>query len=73
MEEIWSAFKILTDKPTGKRLIKRPRRMWEIYITMNLKEIGINTKNWVDSAQDMDYKRTLVNATLNLRVHKPWS
>ena len=35
---------------------------------MNLKEIYINTKNWVDSAQDMDYWRALVNAALNLWV-----
>ena len=24
---------------------------------MDLKEIGINTRNWVDSAQDRDYRR----------------
>ena len=35
---------------------------------MDLKEIGINTKNWVDSAQDRDYWRALVNAALDLRV-----
>ena len=35
---------------------------------MGLKEIGINTRNWVDSAEDKDYWRALVNATLNLRV-----
>ena len=35
---------------------------------MDLKEIGINTMNWVDSAQDRDYWRTLVNAALNLQV-----
>ena len=33
---------------------------------MNLKEVSINT--WVDSAQDMDYWRALVNAALDLRV-----
>ena len=26
------------------------------------------TRNWVDSTQDWDYWKTLVNATLNLRV-----
>ena len=35
---------------------------------MELKEIGINTKYWVYSAQDRDYWRALVNSTLNLRV-----
>ena len=40
---------------------------------MDFKEIGINTRNWVDSAQDRDYWRALVNAALNLRVHKLWS
>ena len=37
-------------------------------IRMDLKEIGINTRDWVDSAQDRDYWRALVNAALNLRV-----
>ena len=35
---------------------------------MDLKEIGMNTRNWVDSAQDKDYWRALVNAEFNLRV-----
>ena len=35
---------------------------------MDLKGIGINTRNWVDSAQDEDYRRGLVNAALNLQV-----
>ena len=67
MEENKRAFKILTGKPTGKRLLGRPRRMWEDNIRMDLEEIGINAGNWVDSAQ-MDYWRALVNAVLNLRV-----
>ena len=37
-------------------------------IRMGLKEIGINTKNWVDLAQDRDYWRALMNAALNLQV-----
>ena len=68
MEEGRSAFKILTDKPTGKRLLGRPRRRWEDNIRMDLEEIGINARNWVDSAQDRNYWRALVNAALNLRV-----
>ena len=60
-EEGRSAFKILTGKPIGKRPLGRPRRRCE-------EEIGINAGNWVDSAQDRNYWRALVNAALNLRV-----
>ena len=64
MEEGRSSFKILTDAPTRKR----PGHMWEDNIRKDLKEIGINTKNWVDSAHDRDYLRALVNEALILRV-----
>ena len=37
---------------------------------MEYNEIGMNTRNCVDSAQDMDYWRVLVNMKLNLRVPK---
>ena len=37
-------------------------------IRMDLEEIGINVGNWVDSAQDRNYWRALVNAALNPRV-----
>ena len=55
MEEGRSAFEILTGKPTEKRPLGSPRRRWEDNIRMDLKEIGINTGNWVDSAQDRNY------------------
>ena len=45
MEEGRSAFKILTGTPAGKRPLGRPRRRWENNIRMNLKKIGINTRN----------------------------
>ena len=68
MEECKSAFKILTGKPTGKRHLGRPRRRWEDNIRIDVEEIGINTGNWVDSAQDRNYWDALVTAALNLRV-----
>ena len=64
MEEGRSAFKILTGKPTGKRHLGR--RRWEDNIRMDLEEIGIYAGNWVDSAQDMDYWRILLNVELSL-------
>ena len=68
MKEGRSAFKIVTCKPTGKRSLGRPRGRWEDNIRMDLEEIGINAGNWVDSVQDRNYWRDLVNAALNLRV-----
>jgi hypothetical protein len=62
------AFNILTGKPTEKRPLGRSRRIWEDNVRMDLEEIGINAGNWVDSAQDSDYWRALVNSALNLRV-----
>ena len=59
---------LLGGKPTGKRPLGRPRRRWEGNIRMDLEEIGINAGNLVDSAQDREYWRALVNAALNLRV-----
>ena len=35
---------------------------------MDLKEIGINTRNWVDLAQDRDYWKAFVNTILNFWV-----
>ena len=68
MEEGRYAFKISTGKPTGKIPLGRPRRRWKDNIRMDLEEIGISIRNWVDSAQDRDYWRAFVNAALNLRV-----
>ena len=42
-------------KPTGKRPSRRPRRRWEENIRIDVKEIDINSRSWVDSAQDRDY------------------
>ena len=67
-EEGRSAFKILIGTPTRQRPLGRPRHRWEDNVRMDLKEIGINTRNLVDSAQDRDYWRALVNVALNLWV-----
>ena len=51
MEEGRSASKMLTGNSTGKR----PRLRWEDNIRMNLKEVSVSTRNWVDLAQDRDF------------------
>ena len=65
MEE--QIFKILIGTPTGKRPLGRPRSRWEDNIRMDLEGVGINRRNWVDSAQDRDYWRALVNVELKFR------
>ena len=59
MEEGRSALKILTGTPAGKILLGRPRHRWEDNIRMDVKEIGINMRNWVDLAKNKDYGELL--------------
>ena len=40
-----SAVKIVTDKPTGKRPLGKPRHRWEDNIRMDLKGMGVNKRN----------------------------
>ena len=58
MKQGRSAFKFLTATPR-KESFRISRRTWEENIRMNLKEVDINTRNWVDSAQDRDYWKAL--------------
>ena len=62
MEEGRSAINTYNERSLG-----RPRRRWEENIRMDLKELGFNTRNWIDSDQDRNHWRTLMNAKLNLR------
>ena len=66
MKEGMCPSKILTCKPRVNIPFGRPRSRWEENITMAYKEIVMNTRNWVDLAQDRDYLKGLVNAALNL-------
>ena len=71
MQEGRGYFKTLTGKPTAKRPLGMFRGTSTPIlddIRMDLKEIGINSRNRVDSAQDRDYWRFLVNASLDLRI-----
>jgi hypothetical protein len=41
-------------KPEGKRPIGRPRRRWVKNIEMNIREVGLGGKDWIDLTQDRD-------------------
>ena len=59
-------------KPEGKRPRGRTRHRKEGNIKMDLQEVGWGHLGWIDLAQDRNRWQTLVNAVMNLRVHKMW-
>ena len=72
-EESRTAFKILTGKPIGKRSLGRPSPRWEDNVRIDLKEIRINIRNWIDSDQNCDYWRSLCECSIESPgIHKPW-
>jgi len=70
MGEGRGVYGVLVEKPEGKRPLGRPRLRWEDNIKMDLQEVACGGMDWIDLAQDRDRWRALVNAVMNLRVHK---
>jgi hypothetical protein len=63
-----NAYRILVGKPEGKSPLGRPRRRRVYNIKLDLREIGWDSMDWIDLAQDRDQWRALVNTVMNLRV-----
>jgi hypothetical protein len=63
-------YRVLVGKSEGKRPLERPRHTWEDNIKMDIQEVGCGGMDWIELAQDRDRWRALVNAVMNLRVHK---
>jgi hypothetical protein len=61
-------YKILVQKPEGKRPLGTPRHRWEDNIKMDLQELGCGCMDWIELAQDRDRWRALVNVLMKLRV-----
>jgi hypothetical protein len=68
MGEERKVYRVLLEKPEGKRPLGRPRRRWENGIRMDLREIGWGSVEWIQLAQDRDRWRALVNTVTNLWV-----
>ena len=60
--------RVLVGKPEGNTSVGRPRHRWEDNIKMDLQEVGCESIDWIDLAQDRDRWRAFVNAVINLRV-----
>jgi hypothetical protein len=62
--------RVLVAKPEGERPMGklRCRCRWEDKIKLDLREIGINGKNWIQLAQDRVQWQASVNTVMNLWV-----
>jgi hypothetical protein len=61
-------YRVLVERPEGKRPLGRSRRMWEDNIKLDLREIGIEGANWVQLALDRVQWLAFVKTVMNLRV-----
>jgi hypothetical protein len=66
--EVRGVYRVLVEKPEGKRPLGRPRHRWENNIKMDLQRVGCVGIDWIDLAKDMDTWRVIVNAVMNFRV-----
>jgi hypothetical protein len=63
-----NAYRILVEKPEGKRPLERPRHRWAVNIKMDLGEIRWSGMYWIYLVQDRNQWRALVNTVMNLQV-----
>ena len=68
MGDIRGVYRVLVEKPEGKRPLGRPRRRWGDNNEMELQRVGCGCMDWIDLAQDTDRWWALVNAVMNLQV-----
>jgi hypothetical protein len=63
-----NSYRILVEKPEGKRPLGRARRRWEDNIRMDIREIKWGGMDLVGLSQDRDQWRARVNTVMNLWV-----
>jgi len=66
MGEMRNAYKILVEKPEGKRPLRRPGCRWEDCIRMDLRKQG--EKVLIHLAQERDQWQALVSMVMKLKV-----
>jgi hypothetical protein len=69
MREKMNAYRILVEKPEGKRPLGRPRRSWVDNIKMNRRTMEWAGINVIDLPKNRDQWGSLVNTVINFRVY----
>jgi hypothetical protein len=68
MGEVRGVYRVLVEKPEGKRLLGRRRHRWENNIRMDRQEVGCGDMDCIGLDQDRDRWRAIVDVVMNLRV-----
>ena len=68
MGERRSAYRVLAEKPEGKRPLGRPRRKFEGNIKIDIKELECGVMDSNELFEDRERWWALVNAVMNIRV-----
>jgi hypothetical protein len=62
------AFRVLVEKPEGKRPLGRLKSRWEDNIKMDIQEVACGGTDWIEVAQDRDRWWALVKRVMNVQV-----
>jgi len=68
MGERRGIYRVLVEKPEGKRPLGRTRHRREDNIKMDLHKVGCEGMEWIELAHDRDRWHTLVNVVMNLQI-----
>ena len=68
MEHSRNAYRVLVGKPEEKRSLGRSRRRWEDNNKMDLRQVGCDSGEWTDLAEDRGQWRAYVRVVMNLLV-----
>jgi len=62
------AYRVLVEKPEGKRPLGRPKCKWEDNIKMKPQVLECEGMHWIKVAQDSDSYRAILSVAINFWV-----